>query len=189
MLTNILSIVVAVLGVVLALVSPAVGIAFAVLGVALFVWNKKTIAKKKEAQRPRERKTYDIAGIKYHENELLEMSTESEEYGMSKAKIIDEGKEDEHIYKYDFPSSAKLEKDPENEHDKNAVKVIVGGRLVGFIPAKDAVEVGEILETKEVESINAFIEGGPYKVYDSNSEEIEKGEEPFSGIVTVVFLS
>ena len=53
MLTNILSVVVAVLGVVLALVSPAVGIIFFVLGVALFVWNKKTIAKKKEAQRRR----------------------------------------------------------------------------------------------------------------------------------------
>lgn len=189
MLTNILSIVVAVLGVVLALVSPAVGIFFVVLGVALFVWNKKTIAKKKEAQRPRERKTYDIAGLNYHEKDLLEMSSESEEYGMPKSKIIDEGKQDEHIYKYDFPTSAKLEKDPENEHDKNAIKVLVGGRLVGYIPAKDAVEVGEILATKAVESITAYIEGGPFKVYDSESEEIEKGEEPFSGIVTVVFLS
>jgi len=33
---------------------------------------------------------------------------------------------------------AKLERDPDNEHDSNAIKVIVSGRQIGFVPSSIA---------------------------------------------------
>lgn len=188
MLVYILSAVIVLAGVFFLLITPVAGAVFIVLGIVLIVWQSRVMKQKKEKARPRVRKSYDIAGLAYHEEVLDEIRTESDDYAMSAKKVKEADREDERIYKYDFPTFAKLEKDPTNEHDKNAIKVLVGGHVIGFIPAKDAVEVGGILDQKKIESISALIEGGPYKQYDSDSEEFETGEEHYSGIVTVVYV-
>lgn len=184
-MVKILSILIILGGVVLMLASPVLGLVFIAIGAGLLIVTKKS----KQAAKPaaRERRTYDIAGVNYCEDALEEIAEESEEYGYSKKKIIDNDLEDEEIFKYSYPTFGKLQKDPENEHDKNAIKVLCGGVHVGFIPAKKAVEVGEIMDTKKIVNVSVFIEGGEYKRYGSDAEEMEKGEKPFSGSVTVEY--
>lgn len=186
-LIYVLAVIIALAGVFFLFVTPVAGIILIVLGVLIFLWQKKKAKAAKEANRPTERRTYDIAGINYHADELPALGSLSDDYRMSAEKIVEEGREDEELYKYDFPTSAQLVPDPENEHDKNAIKVIIAGTFVGFVPAVSAVEVGEIISTKKVKSVTAFIEGGPFKKYNSDTEEIEKGENVYSGIVTVEF--
>lgn len=183
---KILSILVIVGGVVLMLASPLLGVAFIALGIILPIWDKKRKAASPSSIQ-RERRTYNIAGLYYRKEALSEIAEESEEYGYSKKKIIDNDLEDEEIFKYSYPTFGKLQKDPENEHDKNAVKVLCGGVHVGFIPLDKAVEVGEIIDTKKIINVFVSIEGGEYRYYDSVDEKIKEGESEYSGTVTVEF--
>lgn len=154
-LTKALAILLILGGIVLVLASPALGVAFALLGVVIFAAAKK----KKAPAPPTERRTYDLAGVNYRETELMEI-----------AEKADDGE-----YKYTFPTFGKLLPDPENEHDPNAVKVLVGGVHVGFIPAKDAQEVKALLP--RVKDVSVFIEGGPRT--DGEPDDI------YSGVVNV----
>lgn len=181
-MVKLLSILIIVGGVVLMLISPALGLFFVALG-ALFIFLTRKPKKGKET----ETRTYDIAGLSYHEEDLANIAQKSEEYEYTKKQIIDNELEDEKLYKYTFPSFGKLEKDPQNEHDKNAVKVLCGGVHIGFIPAKNAVEVSEIMDKKKITRVFIAIDGGEYRLYDSDSNTITRGEDRYAGLVRLEF--
>jgi len=57
---------------------------------------------------------------------------------------------------------AVIEKEPSNPYDSNAVKVTINKLVVGYIPARDAVRVGNALTKAEVNKarVEAQIRGG-----------------------------
>lgn len=80
----------------------------------------------------------------------------------------------------------KIEKEPDNEYDKNAVKIILEeyGRI-GYVPKNQNVEVAKILEEKENISFKMEITGGKYKLWDG--DEMETDEEEYGINIKLVY--
>lgn len=49
-------------------------------------------------------------------------------------------------------------------HDKNAIKIIVAKKVVGYVPAEECLSLKDILKKHEVKYISCFIGGGQYKL-------------------------
>lgn len=142
-------------------------------------------------------KTYDfkVAGVAYHEESLIDnIVFENDDYFMKKSELIELGMVNERIYKYE-PSfmNVELVPDPTNEHDPNAIKVIVDGVHIGFVPEKKTAKVKKILDKSEILSLACGISGGPYRYikeyYDDDKDkdvyEEEKGEVHFFADISI----
>ena len=81
----------------------------------------------------------DIAGISHHRNAFNSLD----------------------LFKDDY--AVELVEEPSNKYDPNAIKVIVDGQHIGYIPAKKCVKVKGILHGKNVKEIR----------YVHNEEELE----------------
>lgn len=116
--------------------------------------------------------TYHVAGINFYQRNVEELAEDNEEYSYSKKDILDYGLEDEKIYRYEFhPSDVQLEPEPDNEHDKNAVKVIVDGYQIGYIKKGSAVHILKQINAEQIVSIRAEIGGGPWKILEEEDDE------------------
>lgn len=80
------------------------------------------------------------------------------------------------IWKYDpcKIKDVKFEKEPNNEHDNNAIKIIVktgliGNVLIGYIPQEDNIQFKEWLNSGKIYNINLTIYGGENKTILENS--------------------
>ncbi|MDK4479967.1 HIRAN domain-containing protein [Fusobacterium necrophorum] len=123
-------------------------------------------------------------------NEMIEayggLSTKEikEKYEGIEVYEIPEG----HIWKGSYKNNGyiKIEKEPDNEYDKNAVKIILEeyGRI-GYVPKNQNVEVAKILEEKENISFKMEITGGKYKLWDG--DEMETDEEEYGINIKLVY--
>ena len=105
-----------------------------------------------------------VVGVCYYENNIKKLRVKNE---LWKSKDII-GKK---IYKYNYINKpVKLVPDPQNEHDKNAVKVIVAGEVVGFISRNENEHVLSILKNADIKYISSFIGGGEYKIISENGD-------------------
>ena len=74
--------------------------------------------------------SFDVAGIGYYKHEVEETVNKDGEY-IGKCKLVPE---------------------PDNKHDPNAIKVIIKGRPIGYVPADKCLEVRGLIEkAKEIE--------------------------------------
>lgn len=93
-----------------------------------------------------------------------------------------------HIWKEFYKNNGyiKIEREPDNEYDKNAVKIVLKeyGRI-GYVPKSQNVEVAKILEEKENISFKMEITGGKYKLWDG--DEMETDEEDYEISITLVY--
>ncbi|MFK4412904.1 hypothetical protein ABH961_001441 [Bacillus sp. RC251] len=104
-------------------------------------------------------KEYDIESYGgYTNKELLEIWGEASEF------------ED-----VEFGDYISFIKDPDNEFDKNAIKVIVNldGKEfhIGHVPKKQNVEIGKLLDSESITSISANFVGGKTKSVDYDDEK------------------
>lgn len=122
--------------------------------------------------------TFLVAGIYYREDAVIDnLLYENPDFGMTKKEIIECCMEDTEIYKYEpFYGSAKLVSEPDNPHDPNAIKVMVDGIHIGYVPAKRTKSIKKILDSNNVISIGCEIFGGPYKVLPDEDADIERGK-------------
>lgn len=89
------------------------------------------------------------------------------------------------IYKYKFTrKNAELIPEPTNEHDHNAIMVMIDNIHVGYIPAEKCIDVKKIL--KYVKSVEAQIYGGDYKYIDSDGDLV-KESNLFEIRITMMF--
>ena len=80
----------------------------------------------------------------------------------------------------------KFEKEPENEYDKNAIRVIIKGMgTVGYIPKNINISFGKILENEEIKDITANLSGGEYKLW--NGKRLESDREDYSVTITISY--
>lgn len=131
---------------------------------------------------------YNIAGTSYRQKQIKELGEENLDYGMSKAEIVEYFMYDEKIYQLSFsPDSVVLEEEPDNEHDPNAIKVLIDNVHVGYIKKENCLHVKNLINECKIKSISADVHGGKYKIvnsdYDFNKDkdiyELEKGETDF----------
>lgn len=121
---------------------------------------------------------------------------EIEKYGgLSNSDIKTKKNIDKEIYEIpqeyeivaEYPSELiRFEKEPENEHDKNAIRVMIKGMgTVGYVPKNRNISFAEIIDTKEIKKVVANVSGGNYKLWDG--EELETDREDYSIFVTVYY--
>lgn len=134
-------------------------------------------------------KRFDIVGIAYHEEALMELADDDSEYEESKKQLIENGQIDEHIYKYLFlPKKVELVPEPDNPKDPNAIKVVADGIHIGYIRAGDCADVKGLLDSGDVVNIKADIDGGPYRCItedDDGDYQEQKGFDQFTGAVRI----
>ncbi len=58
----------------------------------------------------------------------------------------------------------KLVPEPKNEHDPNAIKVLISGKLIGYVPSERCLEIKKIMHDNLNYELSAWIRGGKYKI-------------------------
>jgi len=97
----------------------------------------------------------------------------------------------ENIEIYEVPEDEKwdkdyfrLEKEPDNEYDKNAIKVILNDfSKIGYIPKEKTLQVGKLIDDNKILSMYFSITGGKYKLWDG--EDLETDEDEYSVTLTI----
>lgn len=74
--------------------------------------------------------------------------------------------------------NVKFEKDPKNEHDPNAIKIIAGSSmidmvLIGYIPQDINEKFAWLIDNKKIYNINLTIIGGPKKIISKNNTVLD----------------
>lgn len=100
---------------------------------------------------------------------------------------------DEEIYEipqnYEIKSNItdgliKFVKEPNNEYDKNAIKVMIKGMgTVGYVPKNINVSFAKILENNEIKEVIATICGGEYKLW--NGKKLKNDRDDYSVTITI----
>lgn len=108
---------------------------------------------------------HKVAGTSYHLDAIMELAQENPDYDLTKREIIDDDLTNERIYQYTFTDGpVELVDDPDNEHDPNAIKVLIAGQHIGYIKRGSTGRVHNLQRAGRVLGVTAEIYGGKYKV-------------------------
>lgn len=120
---------------------------------------------------------YDIYSATYLQDEI---SKYVEKAGVINNRYITEeyDKNSNLVYKYN-PIDIKnyrFEKDPKNQHDKNAIKIIASSGLtvccIGYIPQESNVKFAKLMKENKIYNVNLSIVGGPRKIISKNEDVV-----------------
>lgn len=138
---------------------------------------------------------YEVKGVFKHEKEIFHNLMElNPAYDWTKKELIDECMTGYPVYKW-VPKEveAKLVPEPDNPYDKNAIQVIVGECLIGYIPREKCLEVQKILDEGRLINVAYEITGGKYKLIeedydpltDKSHYDMESGYEEVSAKIHI----
>lgn len=131
--------------------------------------------KKAPGNRTLKTESFCVVGVCYYFDNLKKISCLNPDY-KRKPQSGETGK----IFHYQYINKpVKLISEPNNQHDKNAIMVIIAGELVGYVPADQCVHIRGVLTSREVKYLSAFISGGEYK-FLNNGKIVFKDEDPIS---------
>lgn len=164
------------------------------IGIGLLYWGLKKKGRIKASSKPSpETRTlteenFRAVGVNYYEGNIRKLAYKNPDWQLSSEKIIESGKAGQQIFRHNFVNRpVKLNPQPDNEHDPNAIAVIIAGELTGYISKEDNLHVKNILETKEIKSLSAFIGGGECKVV-SEDKTVTKSKYSFSVNVRIKYI-
>lgn len=130
--------------------------------------------------------TFRVAGTPFYKNNIMKVAEQISAgifyRGMTDHEIIsylENSSPVRWLYKYPVidTDEVMLKPEPTNQHDKNAIQVLVNGVLIGYVPSDMAVQIGQHIKTNPNYSAIVKIYGGPYKTY--NFSKIVKGYTEF----------
>lgn len=128
----------------------------------------------------RKEENHRIAGTSYRQEAIKSLGTPNPDYALPKGQLIKKGLVNVPVYEYNFnPYEAELIPEPTNEHDPNAIKVIVSGQHVGYIKRGSCGHVKKLLKTNSIKSITAFIKGGNNKYIICNDPPGERDKDSY----------
>ncbi len=135
-----------------------------------------------------------VAGTSYRKDAIISLGTKNNDYELNKSQLIKKNLIDTPVYEYVFnPSSVSLVPEPDNEHDANAIKVILDGVHVGYIKKGSCSHVKNLLSSNKIQSISAKIFGGNCKYVrcyddcgDKDSYTLEKEKSDFGVEITLL---
>ena len=155
-----------------------------VLSIKLFATHKP----RTQAERTLKEETFPIAGVSYYESNIQKLATVNPDWKISAKQIVDHGKAGKRIFKnYYVNKPVKLQQEPDNPHDENAIAVFIAGELVGYISRTDNIHVNDILNHREIISVSGFIGGGEYKIVDEEYK-VFKAENGFNVKVRIKYI-
>ena len=177
--------------------APIGGIVFVLIGAGLFFLAKKSTKKpaavasvpqavpqqvsapeSKPAPKPAgsKKENHYVAGVSYRPHEIESLGSANNYFETNKSEMIEDGIIDEKIWEYSFnPQKVELVPEPDNEHDPNAIKVVIDGVHVGYIKRGSCAHIKKLIQEGKIEGIEAEIGGGRYKVvYEDYDDENDK---------------
>lgn len=108
--------------------------------------------------------THRIAGTSYRQDAIKSLGTPNPDYKLTKEQLIKKNLLNVSIYEYSFKSyKAELVPEPTNEHDPNAIKVIIEGKHIGYIKKGSCAHVKKLMSTNSIKSVTATMKGGNSK--------------------------
>ncbi len=112
---------------------------------------------------------FDVAGVYYRLNAIEALRQENPQW----MNLPAPGDKPITIYRYKFKlKPVQLIPEPENKHDPNAIKVVIAGQHLGYISSNETAHVHQILDTRDVVYISAWIRGGEEKtIYPNGSSK------------------
>lgn len=126
---------------------------------------------------------YKVAGVSFREKEIKTLLKENPNFSYTKKELVDAGLTDDPVYKYCcYPKTISILPEPTNEHDPNALKVIIDDIHVGYIPKENCDSIQKLMDADEIIGLSANIGGGEYKYiktddyidFNSKGEGVEK---------------
>lgn len=129
------------------------------------------------------RNVFDVVGLAYNEEALEELRTECDDWNLSTKELKEEYSDGDRLYRYEWPlSPVEVVPEPENEHDPNALKVLLCGKKIGYVK-KDQTDAVRALLGQDLR-VWVELEGGEAKVFEEDEDEklqISKEEDPIHG--------
>lgn len=126
---------------------------------------------------------FDVVGLAYNEEALEELRTESDDWSMSRKELLEEYSDGDRLYRYEWPlSPVEVVPEPENEHDPNALKVLLCGKKIGYVK-KDQTDAVRALLGQDLR-VWVELEGGEAKVFEEDEDEkiqISEEDDPIHG--------
>lgn len=133
---------------------------------------------------------HKVAGVTHYESNILQLAVKNPAYALSDKEIIARRLHNTNIYEYTFPeNNAELQPDPTNPHDPNAIKVVIGGQLVGYIKAGSCSRILKLIEEDRIAKIECTIGGGKFRNVWSDGRTIqqsEKGRKNYGIQITII---
>lgn len=120
-------------------------------------------------------KSYPVKGVFAHEDDIFHnLMAYNPEYDYSKSDLIEYCVPEFPVYKW-VPKGlpAELVPEPDNKYDPNAIRVEVGGFLIGYIPKESCAEVLQDMSSGKIENIAYEIEGGAFKLLEEDYDPIK----------------
>lgn len=127
-------------------------------------------------------RSYTVKGVFKHENEIFhEMMIRNPEFDYTKSELVDCGAVDMNTYEWVPRDGMELElvPEPDCKYDPNAVKVVIGGHHIGYIPREKCLEVLELLSSGRIERMSYDLIGGKYKRVDEDYD-FEKDKSTYT---------
>ena len=92
-------------------------------------------------------KVYQVAGVSHYLDTLLGMAEPNELYSFKKDELIAMFHFDETIYKQTVNAEyLNLVHEPDNPYAPNAIKILLDGKLVGYVAEKDCQHILDIMD-------------------------------------------
>lgn len=184
-----------VMSLLLMIVMPVGGILGVLAGVGAVIYGRKYAKKKKTTEEEfiaqikaeTQRDEFKVAGYDYRQDELAQLlETPNDEYTLSKKSFGEEVIDRAYQFETEW-YNARLEDEPENEFDPNAIAVYAKDIKIGYIQRKDQARVNQL--RPNAISMEVEIYGGQYKepTYDTfgEFESIRTGETPYKATLYI----
>ena len=116
--------------------------------------------------------SYNVVGMSYHIPEFMPAANINSDYSLSDQKILDKGLDNKRIMQYVFPfKHIELVEEPDNPYDKNAVKVLADGLMIGYIKKEECTHVKDMIRSGVIDRVEleTFLYGN-YKGVFGNEE-------------------
>lgn len=139
-------------------------------------------------KRPVAQLSFKAAGISNYAKAVKSLAEgkENDWYTATAKEIKDASMDEERIYQYDFNVRyTELIPEPNNQYDKNAIKIVADGEHIGYVPKAKCKTVKEIMDTKEIKGIHCDLYGGKYKYVSSSGTD--KGETEYGATVDIFY--
>lgn len=139
-------------------------------------------AKREKEERMIERATFRLAGTTFHADAFERFADEADEWHRTLAQVVKDDDADVELRKYEWPDMpAKIEPEPDNPEDPDALAVTVAGEVIGYIKREDQAQARDLLP--RIIKATAMMHGGPTKMATWDDERDQyvfvKDEAPF----------
>lgn len=116
----------------------------------------------------------NVTGTSHYLDNIMKLAKKNSKFNSSKEDIIKSNFVNQNIYEYTFKDyTAELIPEPTNEHDPNAIQVLINGKVVGYIKKGSCSHIKNLISSGSIKSVTASITGGNYiRVDNSNGNEI-----------------